>query len=115
MGRAGYFPRKHGWVVDNFVRATVCTANGELVECSEDVSPDLFWGIRGGGGHFGIVVSLTMRCHPITNVAVVEHPTFCLSPLSQTKEMLLNFDKWATDAPKDCSAFFILPCLAPST
>ena len=49
----------------------------------------------------------------MTNVAVVEHPTFCRKPLAQTQDMLIKWDSWINYAPRECSGFFILPGLAP--
>ena len=54
-GGIGWLMRKYGATVDNLLSVDVMTADGELVTASEDHNPDLFWGIRGAGGNFGIV------------------------------------------------------------
>ncbi|GMI44577.1 hypothetical protein TrCOL_g2364 [Triparma columacea] len=113
VGGGGFLARLHGLAVDNFVEATVCTAEGELVKCSDSENTDLFWGIRGGGGHFGIIVSLTMRAHSLTNLAVVEHPTFCRKAEPQTKEMLERWGAWAQEAPNEVGGLMVVPCGAP--
>src|SRR5690606_20388679 len=54
-GGIGWLRRKHGLAIDALRAATVVTASGEVVRASADEHPDLFWGLRGGGGAFGVV------------------------------------------------------------
>src|SRR5574337_89689 len=64
-GGFGYLTRRFGWSSDNVLSMQVVTADGGVVRASEDQNPDLFWGLRGGGGNFGIVTSLEYKLHPV--------------------------------------------------
>lgn len=67
-GGFGRTDRKMGLAIDNLLAATVVTANGEILHASESENPDLFWGIRGGGGNFGIATEFHYRLHPFDPV-----------------------------------------------
>ena len=64
-GGFGWISRRHGLSVDNLLSADVVTANGDLIHVSQNENEDLFWGIRGGGGNFGIVTSFEFNCAEI--------------------------------------------------
>ena len=62
---SGWLERKFGLTCDHLVGADLVTAEGELVRADESHNPDLLWGLRGGGGNFGVVTSLDLRLHPV--------------------------------------------------
>ena len=57
--------RKHGLTIDQLLSVDLVTADGEFVKASETENADLFWGVRGGGGNFGIVTEFEFRLNPV--------------------------------------------------
>src|SRR3989304_8223521 len=64
-GGIGWLMRKFGLTIDQLLSADLVTAGGDFVKASEDENADLFWGVRGGGGNFGIVTEFEFRLNPL--------------------------------------------------
>ena len=64
-GGFGYLMGKHGYTVDNLVSAQMVTVDGQVLTASNEENAELFWGLRGGGGNFGIVTSFEYALHPV--------------------------------------------------
>jgi FAD/FMN-containing dehydrogenase len=95
-GGIGWLMRQHGLAADNLVGADVVTADGRLVHVSETENPDLFWGLRGGGGNFGIVTSFELALHPVGPM-VYAGPLFL--PGDAAGDLLRFYRDWAPNQP----------------
>ena len=87
----------YGLAIDNLLSSQVVTATGELVTANATEHADLFWGLRGGGGNFGIVVSLEYRLHPHTTVL----GGLLLYSLEQARDVLHRYDEVIATAPDE--------------
>jgi FAD/FMN-containing dehydrogenase len=104
-GGLGWLRRKYGLSSDNLVSADVVTADGRFLTASETENPDLFWGIRGGGGNFGIATSFEYRLYPVGPEVMV---CFVLYPGERAKEVLGFCDEYVAQAPEEVSPLAFL-------
>ncbi len=98
-GGIGWLNGKHGLAVDNVLAAEIVTADGELRTVNAEQHPDLYWAIRGGGGNFGVVTSLTYQLHPLGPV-LAGGVSF---PPERTREALLAYSDFSATCPDDLS------------
>jgi FAD/FMN-containing dehydrogenase len=100
-GGFGWLMGKYGLSCDNLLSVEVVTAEGRVLTASAHENADLFWGVRGGGGNFGVVTRFEYRLHPVERVwgGMVAYP------VSQTREVLRFFREFASMAPDEFTAF----------
>ena len=103
-GGLGWLARRHGFAADSLLRAEVVTADGSIATASADDHADLFWGLRGGGGSFGVVTAMELRLHP---VAEVYAGTACFA-VDRAPETLMRYREWIADAPDALSTAVLL-------
>lgn len=91
-GGFGYLARKHGLTCDALLSADVITADGRFLTASASEHPDLFWGLRGGGGNFGIVTSFKFRLFPLGPVL----GGMMIYPVARAREVLRFYREYVT-------------------
>jgi FAD/FMN-containing dehydrogenase len=109
-GGIGWLQRQYGLACDNLVGADVVTADGRLVHASADENADLFWGLRGGGGNFGIVTSFELSLHPV-GPEVYAGPLFL--PADAAGDLLRFLREWAPNAPDSITTAISLATAPP--
>jgi FAD/FMN-containing dehydrogenase len=109
-GGIGWLMRKHGLACDNLVGADVVTADGRLVHASETENGDLFWGLRGGAGNFGIVTRFEFALHP---VGPVLYAGLIFFSAEHDAELMRLFREWAPGLPDDITAALNLTTAPP--
>jgi FAD/FMN-containing dehydrogenase len=97
-GGLGHLMRKHGLTVDNLLSVDLVTADGEQLHVDAESDPELFWGLRGGGGNFGIATRFEYRLHPVGPM-VLAGPV--LWPLDQASEVFRAVRELAPHAADD--------------
>jgi FAD/FMN-containing dehydrogenase len=97
-GGIGWIMRKHGLTIDQLHSVDMVTAAGEFVKASEDENADLFWGVRGGGGNFGIVTDFEFRLNPL-GPYVVAGPVFWA--MEDAPAVLRFYRDWIADCPDE--------------
>jgi FAD/FMN-containing dehydrogenase len=97
-GGIGHLMRRFGLTIDNLVSCDLTTADGECLVASADEHPDLFWGLRGGGGNFGIVTSFKYRLHPLGPTVLAGLLAW---PMAEAHDVLRFFRDFVADAPDE--------------
>jgi len=110
-GGFGYLTRRYGYTCDNLLSADVVTADGSFLTASEKENSDLFWGLRGGGGNFGIVTSFEYQAYPVgpqVTAGMVIHP------MERAREVVGFFREFSVTAPEELCCVLILRLAPPA-
>jgi FAD/FMN-containing dehydrogenase len=113
-GGIGWMVREYGLAVDSLVAAELVTAEGKILQLSEDENPELFWAVRGGGGNFGVLTGLEFEAHPVTNV-VFGTVMFALDLLTDARALVSGWFAHQKDADRRLtSVLALLPAMQGS-
>jgi FAD/FMN-containing dehydrogenase len=96
-GGLGWLMSVYGLAADNLLSVQLVTANSEILDVSEKSDPDLFWALRGGGGNFGVAVSLEYRLHPLRDIVggIIAHP------FEAAKDVLRFYREFTASVPDE--------------
>jgi FAD/FMN-containing dehydrogenase len=109
-GGYGWTSSKYGLACDNLVAAEVVTADGRVLTASETENPDLFWGIRGGGGNYGVVTRFDFSLHELGPIVLAG---LALWPLERAHEVMVRWRDYADAAPDEVSTACVLVTAPP--
>ena len=110
-GGFGYLSRRWGYTSDNVVSMDVVTAEGRLTRASESENSDLFWGLRGGGGNFGVVTGFEYRLHPVGPEVVGGVVAW---PFEEAPKVLELYRKMAAEAPPELTLVTLMRPAPPA-
>ena len=108
---SGWLERQHGFACDNLLSAEVVLADGSTVTASRETNAELFWGLCGGGGNFGIVTSFEFRLHPVGPMIFAG---MVLYPRGQAPEVCRNMRDFLQDAPREVTGGALLMHFPPA-
>ena len=95
---SGWLERKYGVTCESLLSAEVVTADGKVVTAGADENPDLLWGLRGGGGNFGVVTEFEFRVHPVGPIVTAG---MLLYPRDRAREVLRFYRDFMAQAPDE--------------
>ena len=108
-GGMGWLARKYGLSADSVNRFELITANGEMVNASATENADLFWGLRGGGGNFGVVTGMDIQLCPVTTV----YGGNLFYPIHKAKDVYSHYRRWIANAPDELTSSMVLMNFPP--
>ena len=110
-GGLGWLMRRYGLTCDNLISADVVTADGSLVRASREENVELFWGLRGGGGNFGVVTSFEYQLHPVGPTVLAG---VVLYPAARAREILDFYRHYIESAPDELMTIVVLRMAPPA-
>lgn len=110
-GGFGYLTRRFGWTTDNVVAMEVVTAEGQVVRASSEENSDLFWGLRGGGGNFGVVTAIDYALYPVGPEVVGGVVAW---PQSEAAAVLDLYRRLAAEAPPELTLVALMRPAPPA-
>jgi FAD/FMN-containing dehydrogenase len=108
-GGFGRLARRYGLALDNVKAVDIVSADGGLRHASAEEHPDLYWGVRGGGGNFGIVTNFEFDLHPMQREVIAGDIIF---PISKASEVLKFYSEFSATAPDELSVELIMHGIA---
>jgi FAD/FMN-containing dehydrogenase len=103
-GGIGWLARSFGLASDNLLSVDLVTADGRLLTASSADHADLFWGLRGGGGNFGVATSLEFRLHPVGQVLA----GLLIHPFSAAGDLLRFYREFTATTPAELACYAVL-------
>jgi FAD/FMN-containing dehydrogenase len=103
-GGIGWIMRKHGLTIDQLLSVDLITADGSFVRASEVDDPDLFWGVRGGGGNFGIATEFEFRLHPVGPTVLAGLVAW---PIERSRDVMHFYREWIADVPDELMTIIV--------
>jgi FAD/FMN-containing dehydrogenase len=109
-GGIGWLVRKYGLAADNLISVDIVTADGKVRRASMEENPDLFWGVRGGGGNFGVITSFEYRLHPVGPIVL---GGMMLFPEDKSRDVLRTFSAISGNFPEELTTLAALITAPP--
>jgi hypothetical protein len=97
-GGFGRLARRFGLAIDNLRAVDIVTSDGRFLHAAADENPDLYWGVRGGGGNFGVVTSFEFGLHPMQRQVMAGDVVF---PIDRARELLEFYAEYSAGAPPE--------------
>jgi hypothetical protein len=110
-GGVGWLERKYGLTIDQLLSVDLVTADGEFVKASETENADLFWGVRGGGGNFGVVTEFEFRLNPVGPMVLAGPIVWAMEDSSA---VLRFYRDWITEVPDELTTIVTCRRMLPS-